>query len=137
MSEVSDLRDHAAESLPVQFVCPTRDLSRDVLDVAREWASFVRASLSEGSRLVAQGPQVLGGPLRLGFRLPLQLLPTLLGQRLELLLGFLRHLSRLATGLPRQLLGFIRGGPGYSTNPLLRPAIFAVIIGRHARNLGR
>jgi hypothetical protein len=130
-----DLPDHAVESLPVQVVCPTRDLSRDVLDVARERACFVRASLSEGSRLIAQGPQVLGSPLRLGLRLALQLLPTLLRQRSELVLGFLRHLSRLATGLPRQLLGFIHGGPGHSTYPLLRPAAFVMIVGRD--ELGR
>src|SRR4030095_6926839 len=118
--EALDLRDHAVESPPVQVVCPTRELSRDAFDVASERASFVRASLGEGLRLVAQGPQVLGGPLRLGLRLALQLLPTLLRQRSELVLGLLRHLARLATGLPRQLLGFIRGGAGPRTGPLFR-----------------
>jgi hypothetical protein len=87
--------------------------------------------------LVAPGPQVLGGPLRLGFRLALQFLPTLLGQRSELVLGLLRHLASLATGLPRQLLSFIRCGAGHRTGPLLRPPTFAVIAGRDARNLGR
>jgi len=87
--------------------------------------------------LVAQGPQILGGPLRLGLRLALQLLPTLLGQRSELVLGLLRHLARLATGLPRQLLGFIRGGAGHRMDPVLRPLNFAVIAGRDTGSLGR
>jgi hypothetical protein len=107
------------------------------LDVASERASFVGASLGEGLSLVAQGPQVLGGPLRLGLRLTLQLLPTLLRQRSELVLGILRNLARLATGLPRQLLGFIRGGAGHRMDPLLRSLTFAVIAGRDTGSLGR